>query len=200
MPTHAGAAFAGHGRRLAAALLDAVAYVVVVGGFSAAGFAIGFAGGGGSDNDDGWEQLGWILLGTVVGFLVGAVCWLVLTVWLVRRPLARNGQTIGKQLVGIRAVRADGAPIGVGWALLREILAKGLLVGITSSFISAFLGFFDGGLIGFVIAIAVWYGPALADDQRRALHDRLLDTRVIDAKHRAAAAPPPADELWPATR
>jgi uncharacterized RDD family membrane protein YckC len=192
-------ALAGHGRRIAAALLDGVAGGVVFFASGAAGFAAGLAGAGTTDNaDDGWEELGWIVFGTLGGLVIGAVCWLALVVWLVRRPGARNGQTIGKQLVSIRAVRVDGAPLGVGTALLREILAKGVLVAATSSLVSGVLGFVDGGAIGMAVAVALWYGPALADDRRRALHDRMLGTRVVVATA-AVAAPPAADELWPAT-
>lgn len=192
-------ALAGHGRRLGAALLDAVAYVLFVGAFGVAGLLLGLLGGSGSDTaDDGWEQLGWVIFGAIVGILIGLLCWLVLIVWLVQRPAARNGQTIGKQIVGIRAVRADGAPLGVGSALLREILAKGVLIFITSSLVSGVLGFFDGGSIGILVAVAVWYGPAFADDERRALHDRMLDTRVVDAKHGGVVAAP-TEDLWPAT-
>jgi uncharacterized RDD family membrane protein YckC len=199
-PAYATADLSGHGRRLAAAALDAVAYALVVGGCAVVGFLAGLAGGATTDDSsDGWEELGWILLGTVLGIVVGIVCWLVLIVWLVRRPGARNGQTIGKQLVGIRAARVDGTPIGVGTALLREVLAKGLLIGITSSLVSGLLGFVDGGSIGLVVAVAVWYGPAFADEQRRALHDRMLGTRVVVAKPGVAAPAPTADELWPAT-
>jgi uncharacterized RDD family membrane protein YckC len=51
-------------------------------------------------------------------------------VWLLLWPLfsaITNGQTPGKRLVSIRAVRADGRRVGVGWSLLREGLFKGLL-------------------------------------------------------------------------
>jgi uncharacterized RDD family membrane protein YckC len=195
------APLAGHGRRLAAALLDGIAYCVIVGAGGFAGFMVGLVGGTTSETDgDGWEELGWIVLGSVVGFAIGFVCWLVFVVWLAQRAGAHNGQTIGKQLVGIRVARVDGAPVEIGVAVLREIVAKALLVGITSSVISGFLGFVDVGLVGLVVAIAVWYGPALADDQRRALHDRMLRTRVVDAKAAVVAAAPRADELWPATR
>ena len=43
----------------------------------------------------------------------------------------RNGQTLGKQLVGIRVVRDDGYPVGPGIVLRRELLIKGLLTWIT---------------------------------------------------------------------
>lgn len=190
---------AGHGRRLAAALLDGVLATFIVGGLGAAGFGIGLLGAEDSDSD-GWEALGWLLFGSILGLMVGVVVWLVLTVWLVRRPGARNGQTVGKQFVGIRAARVDHSEIGVGWGLLREILAKGMLVGATSSVVSTMLGFVDAGAIGALVAIGVWYGPALADDQRRGLHDRLCGTRVIVAGD-TSREPPPAsdDDLWPAT-
>lgn len=200
-PTTDSADPAGHGKRIAAALLDAVFYVLVVGGFGTAGFVIGLVGGTDSSSDsDGWEELGWILLGSVVGLMIGFVVWVVLTVWLVRRPAPRNGQTLGKQIVGIRVTRADGAHVSTGIALVREIFAKWVLIWIVSSLISALLGFIDGGSIGLLVAFAIWYGPAFADDRRRALHDRICSTRVVDAGPGSAPPSAPAgDELWPAT-
>jgi uncharacterized RDD family membrane protein YckC len=194
-------ALASHGRRIAAALLDGVLATAIIGACGAAGFGVGLIGAGGSDSE-GWETLGWILVGTILGVMAGVALWLALTVWLVRRPGARNGQSLGKQLIGIRVVRADRREIGAGWALLREFVAKVMLVGITSSMVSGFLGFFDLGVIGWLVAIAVWYGPALFDEQRRGLHDHICDTRVVDAGQ-PAPAPPAAsaaadDDLWPA--
>ncbi|MDX6678469.1 MAG: hypothetical protein QOE31_2521 [Solirubrobacteraceae bacterium] len=190
---------AGHGRRIGAAVLDGVLGTFIIGACGAAGFGVGLLGAGGSDAD-GWEALGWILVGTILGAMAGVAAWLALTIWLVRRPGARNGQTIGKQMIGIRVVRADRREIGVGWALGREFLAKWVLVGMTSSLISTMMGFFDVGLIGALAAVAIWYGPAFFDEQRRALHDRICDTRVVDAHQIQSAPPPPtADEdLWPA--
>ena len=191
-------ALASHGRRVVAAVLDGVLGSAIIAACGGAGFGVGLIGAGGADAE-GWETLGWILLGTLLGAMAGVALWLALTVWLVRRPGARNGQSLGKQLVGIRVVRADRREIGIGWALLREFVAKLILVGITSSIVSTFLGFFDLGVIGGIVAIAVWYGPALFDEQRRGLHDHMCDTRVVDA-HQPAPAPPPAadDDLWPA--
>lgn len=191
---------AGHGRRVAAALLDGVLGTLIVGACGAAGFGVGLLGAGDSDAD-GWEALGWVVVGTVLGAMAGFVFWLALTIWLVRRPGSRNGQTLGKQLTGIRVARADRREIGVGWATLREFVAKGVLVGITSSLLSTLMGFFDIGLIGALAAIAIWYGPAFFDEQRRGLHDRICDTRVIDADQTSQPAPPPPpadDDLWPA--
>jgi uncharacterized RDD family membrane protein YckC len=192
---------AGHGRRLAAALLDAVAYTVVVSAFGVVGFVVGLAIGTSTGDDtwsDGWEALGWILVCSILGLMIGFVFWVVLTVWLVRRPGARNGQTLGKQMVGIRAARADGTPIVVGLALLREIVTKWLLIAVVSTLISALLGFLDGGSIGSLVAVAIWYGPAFGDDQRRALHDRMCNTRVVVAGPPPAAVASSDDDLWPA--
>lgn len=190
---------AGHGRRLGAALLDGVLGSAIASAGAAVGFGVGLIGAG-SDDSDGWEALGWVLAGTLLGFVAGAAVWVALTVWLVQRPGARNGQTVGKQCFGIRAARVDGDAIGVGWGLVREIVAKGMLLAFTSSVVSALFGFFDGGLVGALVAVAVWYGPAFADDERRALHDRLCSTRVVVAPRAGdPATPPPAgDDLWPA--
>jgi uncharacterized RDD family membrane protein YckC len=198
-PAAGASVLAGHGRRLAAALLDAVAYAVVVGACGAVGFFAGLAVASGTDTSgDGWEEVGWVLLGAGLGFVIGFVVWVVLTVCLVRRRGARNGQTLGKQIVGIRVVRADRASVGLGLALLREIVTKWVLISVVATLISWLLGFLDGGSIGFLVAAAVWYLPAFADDQRRALHDRMCFTRVVAAGPASAAAVQPAtDDLWP---
>jgi uncharacterized RDD family membrane protein YckC len=62
---------------------------------------------------------------------------------------AISGLTVGKRLLGIRAVRTDGSPPGFGWALLRTLL---LLCVIP---------------------------PLLSDRDMRGLHDRAADTIVV---------------------
>ena len=193
---------AGHPKRIAAALLDVVFYAVVIAAGGVLGFLVGLAGASGTDSsgDENWEALGWIVLGILLGLVLGFIAWLVLTVWLMRRPGTRNGQTFGKQIVGIRVVRKDHGEVDVGWALLREIMTKWVLIAVVAGFVSAALGFVDGGSIGLLVAIAVWYAPAFVDDQRRALHDHLCSTRVV-AAGALPAAPAAAlsdDELWPA--
>jgi uncharacterized RDD family membrane protein YckC len=68
----------------------------------------------------------------------------------------RLGATPGKMAVGIRVVRPDGSPISVGQAIGR------------------FFGYILSGLI-----LYIGYMMAGWDDQKRALHDRLAETRVI---------------------
>jgi len=192
-------ALSGHGRRLAAALLDVVAYCFVIGACGVGGFLVGLAGAGTSDgsDSDGWEELGWIVFGTLVGVAVGVVAGIVLAIFFMQRRGAHNGQTLGKQVVGIRVARTDHREVGLGLTLLREVAAKWLLICVVASLVSAALGFADLGSIGLPIAIAIWYLPAFFDDERRALHDRMSSTRVV-----VASAPPPpvpaGDDLWPA--
>ena len=70
-----------------------------------------------------------------------------------------RGQTVGKMAMAIKVVRRDGHPLGVGTALLR-------LVGYLFSALLLFAGFL---MIAF-------------DPQRRALHDRLADTLVVEPR------------------
>jgi uncharacterized RDD family membrane protein YckC len=70
--------------------------------------------------------------------------------------LARSGATPGKMIAGLKVIRPDGSPIGMGRAFGRYF-AK-LLSGLTL-------------MIGFVMAAF--------DSERRALHDMVCDTRVI---------------------
>lgn len=66
------------------------------------------------------------------------------------------GATPGKMAVGIKVVRADGSPISVGQAIGR------------------FFGYLLSSLI-----LYIGYMMAGWDEQKRALHDRLAETRVI---------------------
>jgi uncharacterized RDD family membrane protein YckC len=77
-----------------------------------------------------------------------------------------NGQTIGRMAVGIRVIRADGGPMTFGFALLREVLVKTLLVGLVSSATFGLASLLD----------ALW---PLWDEENRALHDLVVNTRVI---------------------
>jgi uncharacterized RDD family membrane protein YckC len=72
--------------------------------------------------------------------------------------IGKDGQTPGKKLCKIRVVSADGSPVTYGKATGR------------------FFGYFLSSLIlGIGFLMAAW------DDEKRALHDRLCNTRVIKA-------------------
>ena len=93
--------------------------------------------------------------------LVGALVWIAITVVLVKR----NGQTLGKKLLGIKVVRSDGSRASLGrifW--LRNVVT--LIIGMIP-----LLGIF------FVLAdILMIFGEA-----RRCIHDRIADTIVVRA-------------------
>jgi uncharacterized RDD family membrane protein YckC len=79
-----------------------------------------------------------------------------------------NGQTLGRMVLGIRVVRAKGQPMTFGWAMLREVAVKALLFGIASSLTFGLASLLD----------VLW---PLWDEENRALHDFIVDTRVIKA-------------------
>ena len=80
-----------------------------------------------------------------------------------------NGQTLGKMAVGIRVVRANGRAVDFGWAFLREVVVKRLLFGVL-------LSSFTFGLASLLDCL--W---PLWDSENRALHDIIVDSRVIRA-------------------
>ncbi len=123
--------------------------------------------------------LGWLstvglalLVGTTFGIveafllvLVGFVVRAAFAALLVR-PGRYNGQSLSKQVAGMRVVDERGVPITYGKALAREA-AWPLLIGLLSI-----------ALIGVLLAFADGIS-ALVDDQRRRLVDRILGTRVV---------------------
>ena len=107
--------------------------------------------------------------GIVTGILSGLL-YLVVVLFYAPALMARqgdhNGQTWGKQIVGIRVVRDNGTPVDFGFGFLREFVVKGLLFGFVG-------GFF------FSIPTLVDYLWPLWDDQNRALHDMVVSTHVV---------------------
>ncbi len=70
--------------------------------------------------------------------------------------LTRYGATPGKMVIGKKVVTADGAPLSIGRALGR--------------YFATWLSYFTL-MIGFIMAAF--------DEEKRALHDRICDTRVV---------------------
>ena len=79
-----------------------------------------------------------------------------------------NGQTFGKQIVGIRVVRDVGQPFDMAAAFVRELVVKQLLFNFVG-------GFF------FSIPTLLDYLWPLWDDQNRALHDMVVKSHVVRA-------------------
>jgi len=103
-------------------------------------------------------------LGAVLGLAAGLTYYPLLMM----RAGEANGQTLGKQIIGIRAVQESGEPFTYGPAVLREFVIKNLLFGTIGGF---FLG----------IPTLLNYLWPLWDDENRALHDMLASTRVVQA-------------------
>jgi uncharacterized RDD family membrane protein YckC len=99
----------------------------------------------------------------------------LLSVWLVApfyAPIlmARwDGQTVGHKAVGTRIVNRDGSRTSGGKAVVREVLAKGILIE------------FIGAVVTFGILMLVNYLWPLWDDKNEALHDKMCNTRVVKA-------------------
>ena len=87
---------------------------------------------------------------------------------LMRRQGQHNGQTWGKQLVGIRVVRTNGVPMDFIHSAIREALVKGLALGVASSIIP---------FIPYLLDV-LW---PLWDDENRAIHDIVVSTWVVEA-------------------
>jgi uncharacterized RDD family membrane protein YckC len=156
VPAWHGRRLASWGSRLAAYLIDALILFVPVLGLTLIVVAIA----AGSDT-------GAIVTG-IVGFLAYLVLGFLYWPLLMAREGSHNGQTWGKQALGIRVIRDVGEPMNFGSAALREIVVKGFGVGIASSiipFVPWFLDFF-------------W---PLWDDENRALHDMIVSTHVVHA-------------------
>lgn len=110
------------------------------------------------------------LIAAIVIALIVLVAMLVPALLYAPYLMARtNGQTIGKRLAGIRVVRAGGEPVTFGFAAHREIVVKTLGVGLAAH-------------LTFGLASAVDCLWPLWDDQNRALHDIVANTRVVRAR------------------
>jgi uncharacterized RDD family membrane protein YckC len=104
--------------------------------------------------------------GLTVGLIVGIVASVAYAPWMVA---TRNGQTLGHRATNTRVVRSDGSPLSAGGAIVREVIAKGILFeGILSTF-------------SFGIALLLNYLWPLWDDRNEALHDKMCSTRVLKA-------------------
>jgi uncharacterized RDD family membrane protein YckC len=150
---------AGWWRRVGAFLLDGlivgIAGIALVAAITAP-FSIGFFAG---------DEFGIVSL--FVGFFIAVLCVSVVALIYAPAMMARtNGKTLGRMATGIRVVRADGGAMTFGFAMLREVAVKALLFGIAGS-------------ITFGLANLADYLWPLWDEENRALHDFLVNTRTV---------------------
>jgi uncharacterized RDD family membrane protein YckC len=94
---------------------------------------------------------------TIVGFVLWEILYFA-------HPWATSGRSLGMAIVGLRVVRADGAPVSFGHAVLRIVTLPLSVV---------FLG------IGLLIM--------LVQPERRALHDLIAGTAVVYSWNARAA-------------
>jgi len=107
------------------------------------------------------------LVSVVFGTLLAVVCVAVLSLLYAPLLMARtNGKTLGRMAMGIRVVRADRRPVTFWFAMVREVVVKTLLFGIVSSLTFGLAALLD----------ALW---PLWDEEHRALHDFVVNTRVV---------------------
>jgi uncharacterized RDD family membrane protein YckC len=155
----AGQPLASWGIRLGAYIIDGLILLIPVAVLAVVIF------GGTVDSDS--STGAWIGASLLYALLVAGVVMLYAPVLMIRDG-DRNGQTLGKQVVGIRVVRDSGEPFGFWWAVLREVVLKQLAVNIASS----------------IIPIIPWfltYFWPLWDDENRTLYDMAASTHVIRA-------------------
>lgn len=86
----------------------------------------------------------------------------------------RNGQTIGKQVMGIRVIRQDGLPLSFATALVREGLGRQVPALLSSG-----------------LYVPVDYLWPLWDPRNQALHDKIGRTFVVGAAGSAPEPEPP---------
>jgi uncharacterized RDD family membrane protein YckC len=119
-------------------------------------FSIGFF----ADDDIG-------IVSIIVGLLLATVCVAIVALLYAPALMARtNGKTLGRMAVGTRVIRAKGGDITFGFAMLREVAVKALLFGVA------------GALTGGIAQLIDYLWP-LWDEENRALHDFIVDTRTI---------------------
>ena len=138
-------------RRLGALLIDLLTSVASFASlFIASAFTAGVVG-----TSDDFDDAFLVPATLIAGLLV----MLLLPVVLMARRGTANGQSLGKQALGLRVVREDGRPVGFGTALLREVAGKALLP-LTILWLVVDVAFLLAG---------------------RSLHDRLASTLVAPA-------------------
>jgi uncharacterized RDD family membrane protein YckC len=150
---------AGWWSRVGAALIDwliigvgAVLLLIAI----TAPFSVGFFAG----EDEGWVSI-------IVGLFLAIICVSIMALLYAPAMMARtDGKTLGRMALGIRVVRAKGEPMTFGFAMLREVAVKALLFGIA------------GSLTAGLAQLAEYLWP-LWDEENRALHDFIVDTRVV---------------------
>jgi uncharacterized RDD family membrane protein YckC len=143
------------GAQLIDGIIISIGALVVLAIFGAV-FSVGFFGG----EDTG---VGAVIVGLILGAIAVSIVALFYAPFMMSRT---DGKTLGRMAVGIRVMRADGGPMTFGFAMLREVAVKALLFGVLGSLTAGIANLID-------------YLWPLWDDENRALHDFVVNTRVV---------------------
>ena len=146
---------ASYGSRVAARLVDIVVTWLLAGLVAAPWILAAVAAGDGSTA---------VIVTGVIFVPLAAAMWFFYEALFMMRKGDRNGQTIGKQMAGIRVVADSEQPMTFGTGALRDTVGKNVLGTVT------------GGL--FSIVDYLW---PLFESEDRALHDLLAKTHVVRA-------------------
>jgi uncharacterized RDD family membrane protein YckC len=118
-------------------------------------------------------------------FLLFALVYMLYTVILICRDGEHNGQTLGKQWVGLRVIRNDGEPVDLKTALMREGLVKTLpgVIGSLSALVGVATSFFS-------LLDDLW---PLRGNENQAIHDLVAETHVVQTKQQPPYVPPASE-------
>jgi uncharacterized RDD family membrane protein YckC len=144
---------ADRGTRLVAAILDQIIATAVLMPFMTA-FFVAIATGQFQTGDTGLTSA--MATGAMVTVVAGAIwCWLTI------RFVLANGQSIGKKVLQIKVVRADGSPASLGRI------------------------FWLRNAVNWILSLVPGYSIVdplfIFGEQRQCLHDKLADTIVVNA-------------------
>jgi uncharacterized RDD family membrane protein YckC len=115
-------------------------------------------------SDDDGSSSGLFGGGFIVTLLASFLIQLAYYPLMMSRKGDKNGQTIGKQVMNIRAVRLDKQPLELSHAMMREIVGKVI----------------PGSVCGlYTLVDYLW---PLGDKQNQALHDKIGSTVVVSTK------------------
>ena len=143
------------GKRVGAYIIDVIGLAIVIGLVLAV-------------TDIGGGLLGMAASGRgYIGNLIAAVVSLAYFTFME----AGSGQTLAKKLLKIKAVSADGSPLTLQSALVRR------LPFVIGSIIPTAIG----GLVGFVLVLAILITAIQDEPEHRGIHDKWAGTKVIEA-------------------
>jgi uncharacterized RDD family membrane protein YckC len=146
------AVLADRGTRLGAALLDSIIFFGIV----YVPFLIFGVIGATASTSTQQNLAGAFGIGFAIGF-VGFVVWCLITI----KYVTRNGQSIGKKILGIKVVRSDGMPV----SFARLFWLRNFVIWIISLV----------PLFGIVDSLFIF------GESRQCLHDKIADTIVVVA-------------------